>query len=132
MHKGIGTLLYPEVGDLAGAAVPECLRAIGHLDSFERQTVYLAEGFRRIDETVEEPQIAAIPHRCAIGGREIAGTAGDVLAFPDDIHAFKTALDGLDMPRLLKAGLSLAYTYALQAQVAGFVERSFSIKIFVF
>ena len=50
MHKGVRSLLDLEIGDLPAAAVPECFRTVGHLDSLERQAVYLAKGFGRIDE----------------------------------------------------------------------------------
>ena len=119
MHEGIGALLYFEVGDLAGTAVPECFRAIGHADAFEGQVVYFAEGFRRIDEAVEEPQIAAVPERRTVGGCEIAVAAGDVLALPDDVHAFESAFDGFDTTRLFESRLTFANSDAVQLEIAG-------------
>ena len=119
MHKGILSLLYLKIGDLPAAAVPEGFRAIGYLDALEGQAVYLAKGFRRIDEAVKEPQIAAVPERCAVGRREIAVAAGDVLALPDDVHAFESAFDGFDTTRLFESRLAIAYRHAVQLEIAG-------------
>ena len=121
MHKGVSSLLDLEVGDLTDTAVPEGFRAIGDFDSLQGQAVYLTEGFGRIDEAVKEPQIAAVPERCAIGRREIAVTAGGVLAFPYDVHALETAVFSEDMARLFESRLTFAYRHALEAQVAALV-----------
>ena len=131
MHKGVRSLLYFEVGDLPTAAVPESLRAIGHLDSLKGQAVYLAEGFRRIDETVEEPQIATIPHRCAIGRREIAGTASNVLTFPEDIHAFETAVVSEDMARFFETRLAFTDGDAGELEIAALIERALAGERFI-
>ena len=119
MHESIGPLLYPEVGDLAGTAVPERFRAVGYLDSLQGQAVYLAEDFGRIDEAVEEPQIAAVPERRAVRGCEIAVAAGDVLAFPDDVHAFETTVFSEDMARLFESRLTFADGDAGELEIAG-------------
>ena len=119
MHKGIGSLLDLEVGDLAGAAVPEGFRTVGHLDSLEGQAVYLTKDFGCIDEAVKEPQIAAVPHRRAVRRREIAVAAGDVVALPDDVHAFETAIDGFDTTRLFESRLAFADGDAGELEIAG-------------
>ena len=121
MHKSVGSLLYMEVRDLSIATVPEGFRAIGYLDSLQGQAVYLTEGFGRIDEAVEETEIAAVPHRRSVGGCEIAVAAGDVLALPDDVHALETAVFSEDMARLFESRLTFAYRHALEAQVAALV-----------
>ena len=124
-------MLYLKIGDLATSAMPERLSAIGYLDALEGQAVYLAKGFRRIDEAVKEPQIAAVPERCAIGRREITVAAGGVLALPDDVHAFETTFDGFDTTRLFESRLTFTNSNALEAQVAALVKRAFAGEILV-
>jgi len=121
MHKGVRSLLDMEVGYLAGTAVPESFRAIGHLDSLQSQAVYLAEDFWCIDEAVEEPQIAAVPHRRAIRRREIAVAAGDVLTLPDDVHALETAVESFNMARLFESRLAFADGDAGELEVAALI-----------
>ena len=119
MHKSVGTLLDLEVGDLAGTAVPEGFRAIGDFDSLQGQAVYLTKDFGCIDEAVEEPQIAAIPKRRAVRRCEIAVAAGDVLAFPDDVHALETTVFSEDMARLFESRLTFADGDAGELEIAG-------------
>ena len=119
MHKGVGTLLYLEVGDLAGTAVPEGFRTVGHLDSLQGQAVYLAEDLGCIDEAVKEPQIAAVPHRRTVRRREIAVAAGDILTLPDDVHALETAVFSEDMARLFESRLTFADGNAGELEITG-------------
>ena len=126
VHKGIETLLYFEVGDFAGMAVPERLVSISHLDAFEGQVVYFAEGFRRINKTVVQPQVAVVPHRRAVGSGETAVTAGNILAFPDDIHTFEKAINGFYMPRLFEPRLPLADSDTFEPQLAALIQRPFA------
>ena len=123
MHKSVGTLLDLEVGDLTGTAVPEGFRAIGDFDSLQGQAVYLTKDFGRIDEAVEELQIAAVPHRRAVRRREIAVAAGDVLTLPDDVHALETAIDGFNMARLFESRLAFADGDAGELEIAGGIQR---------
>ena len=119
MHESIGSLLDLEVGDLAGTAVPEGFRAIGDFDSLQGQAVYLTKDFGRIDEAVEEPQIAAVPKRRTVRRREIAVAAGDVLALPDDVHALETAVFSEDMARFFESRLTFADGDAGELEIAG-------------
>ena len=119
MHKGVSSLLDMEVGYLAGTAVPESFRAIGHLDSLEGQAVYLAEDFGCIDEAVKETEIAAVPERRTVRRREIAVAAGDVLTLPDDVHALETAVFSEDMARLFESRLAFADGDAGELEIAG-------------
>ena len=119
MHKGVGSLLDLEVGDLATSAMPERLSTIGYLDSLEGQAVYLAEDFGRINEAVEEPQIAAIPHRRAVRRREIAVAAGDFLTLPDDVHALETTVESFYMAGFFESRLAFADGDAGELKIAG-------------
>ena len=50
-----------------------------------------------------EEEIAAVPERCAVGGCEIAVATGDVLAFPDDVHALESTVESFYMARLFES-----------------------------
>ena len=126
MHKSIETVLHFEVGDLSVAAVPKGLGGIGDSDVFEGYTVYLSEGFRGINETVEKTEVAVVPEGCAVRGGEMAVLACDVLAFPDDVHAFELAIDGFYAAGFFESGLAFANGDALYAQIATLIQRSFT------
>jgi hypothetical protein len=119
MHKGVGTLLDLEVGDLTGTAVPEGFRTIGYLDSLQGQAVYLTKDFGCIDEAIKETEIAAVPERRTVRGGEIAVAAGDVLALPDDVHALETAVFSEDMARLFESRLTFADGDVGELEIAG-------------
>ena len=74
-----------------------------------------------LDSEVGDLTDTAVPHRRSVGGCEIAVAAGDVLAFPYDVHALETAFDGFDTTRLFESRLTFAYRHALEAQVAALV-----------
>lgn len=61
MHKGIGSVLHFEIGELSVSAIPKGLFAIRNAKAFKHQAVYLAEGFRGINKTVKEMNITVVP-----------------------------------------------------------------------
>ena len=126
MHKGIGALLYFEVGYLSAPAIPESLSAVGHRHVFKGQAVYLAEGFGCIQMAVVEPQTAVVPERCTVGGGEMAVAANDVLALPESIQPLKTAFHRLYMAAFLEPRLALTDGDAGELEVTAGVQGSFA------
>ena len=62
----------------------------------------------------------------------MAIAALDVLTFPDDVHAFKTAVIGEDVAGFFEPRFAFADGNAAELEIAGLVKRPLAGKILVF
>ena len=131
LEEGIVPLLYAQISNLSAATTPESLSAIGHPHAFNSEPVYLSKSLWRIERAVRQFDAANIPHRRPVRCREMAFHAHNILALPEDVHAFEAAVYRLHTTAFLQPRFAFADGDITELNIAALIQRPLTVIILV-